>query len=65
VLVEAGQAPLRIDHSKILFPVASPVIPDEFRVGVVTEEPPEITDHVPIPTTGIFALSVAVDAQSV
>lgn len=65
VLVEAGQTPFTTDHSKILFPSANPVTPDEFKVGVVTEEPPEITDHVPIPTIGVLALSVPVEEQMV
>ena len=65
VLVEAGQTPFTIDHSNTLFPVASVVTPEEFKVGVVTEEPPEITDHVPIPTTGMFALSVVVDEHNI
>ena len=65
MLVDAGQTPLAIDHSKILFPVANPVMPDEFNVGVVTVEPPVITDHVPTPTVGILALKVVVVEQSV
>jgi hypothetical protein len=59
VFVEAGQAPFTIDHWRILFPNANPVTPEEFNVGVVIEEPPEITDHVPIPTTGTFAFNAA------
>ena len=58
VLVDAGQTPFVIDHSKILFPVANSVTPDVFSVGVVTEDPPASTDQVPIPTNGEFALSV-------
>jgi hypothetical protein len=65
VLVEAGQTPFTTVHSNILFPVDKEVIPEEFNVGVVTDDPPEITDQVPIPTNGIFALSVAVVVQSV
>ena len=63
--MEAGQTPFTTDHSNVLFPVASEVIPEEFNVGVVTEDPPEITDQVPIPTKGIFAFNVAVVEHSV
>lgn len=49
----------------MLVPVASDVTPEVFNVGVVTEEPPVITDQVPTPTIGAFALSVVVGKQSV
>lgn len=65
MLVEAGHTPFAIVHSKILFPVASVVTPDEFNVDVVTDEPPKTTDHVPVPVIGIFAFNVVVVAQSV
>ena len=61
--MEAGQTPFTIDHSNILFPVANVVTPELFKVGVVTEEPPAITDQVPIPTKGAFALMVVVGEQ--
>ena len=58
VLVEAGHTPFATDHSKILFPVAKLVTPEELNVSVVTEEPPEITDQVPVPIRGTLALNV-------
>ena len=60
VLVEAGQTPLPTVQIKILLPVASDVTLEEFNVGVVTEDPPDTTDQVPEPTTGMLALSVVV-----
>jgi hypothetical protein len=42
----------------------NPVTPDVGDEGVVTDAVPEITDHIPMPVTGVFALRVAVGAQT-
>ena len=46
-------------------PVLNPVTAEVFKVGVLAEELPAITDHKPVPITGVFEFSVAVDAQIV
>lgn len=58
VLVEAGQTPLEIVHTILFVPVIKPVIPELFKVGVVTVEVPEITVQTAVPTVGIFAFKV-------
>jgi hypothetical protein len=63
VLVEAGQTPFTTDHSKILIPVVNEVTPEELSVEVVTADPPDNTDQVPIPTIGILAFNVALGEQ--
>ena len=41
-------------------PIVKPVTPEVADVGVVIVAGPEITDHEPVPTPGIFADNVAV-----
>jgi hypothetical protein len=63
--VEGGHVPLEIVHRKVLVPTLKPVTPDVGEAGVVTVPVPEITDHIPVPKTGVFAARVAVEVQSV
>ena len=63
--VETVQPPLVIDHRNVAdAPTANPVIPDVEDEGVVIVAVPEITDHVPVPTIGVFPANVAVVAQA-
>ena len=65
VSVEFGQVPFDVVHTKVLMPVVNVVTVELFKVGFVTEEPPAITDHIPVPIEGIFEFNVDVDAQIV
>ena len=65
VLVEAGQVPLVIVHIKMFAPVLK-VFTEVAGVVVEVRTPvPETTDQDPLPTMGVFALSVDVEAQIV
>ena len=59
------QVPLLIDHTKVFTPVVKPVTPLDGEAGIVTNPVPAVTVHAPVPTTGVFAASVAVSAQIV
>lgn len=50
-------------HTNVFVPVIKLVTVDVFNVGVVTLEPPAITVHNPVPTTGVLPASVNVDAH--
>ena len=59
------QVPLLIVHTNVFTPVVKPVTPDVGLVGTVTVAVPAVTVHAPVPTTGVFAASVAVAEQIV
>ena len=42
--------------------MAKPVTAEVAELGVVTEPPPEITDHAPVPTPGVVAARFTDDA---
>ena len=59
VSTELGQVPLEIFQSSIdVPPIVNEVTPEVGEDGVVIAAVPEITDQVPVPTTGEFAASV-------
>ena len=59
--VEGVQGALEIVQRSVAVPgTASPVTPDVGEVGVVMVAVPETTDHVPVPTVGVFPANVAV-----
>ena len=60
---DIGQAPLVMVHKKVFTPTPRPVIPEFGSPGVVTEPVPERTDHVPIPTIGVFPFNIEADEQ--
>jgi hypothetical protein len=62
--VVGGHTPLDIVHWNIFVPKLSPVILVMSLVGVVMEPAPETSDHNPLPTMGVFPMSVAVAAQT-
>jgi len=45
---------LLIVHTNVLAPTESPVTTDVGLPGVVTDPPPAITVHAPVPTVGVF-----------
>jgi hypothetical protein len=59
------QTPLLIIHSNEFSPTLSPVTPEAGSPGVVTDAPPAIVVHVPVPTAGVFPASVVVAEQTV
>jgi len=59
VSVEAGQEPLTMVHTNLLFPMARPVTEEVGELMEVMVPPPETSDHVPVPFTAIFPLRVA------
>ena len=63
--VLGGQVPLLIVHTNVLTPVVKPVTPDVGDVGIVTIPDPAVTVHIPVPTVGTFAASVAAGEQMV
>jgi hypothetical protein len=65
VLLDEGQVPLEIVHTKLLTPVLSPVTPLVDEEGLVTVAVPLPTDQSPVPVVGVLAASVAEEAQSV
>ena len=60
-----GQVPLVIVHTNVFTPVVKPVTPEVGLVGVVTAPAPAVTVHIPVPTVGALAASVAVGLQMV
>lgn len=58
--VDATHVPFEIVQRKVFTPVVSPVTPEVGEEGVVTVADPAITDHAPVPTTGVFPARVAV-----
>ena len=59
--VEAVQGALAIVQRKVAVPgTTKPVIPEAGEDGVVILAVPEIKDHAPVPTVGVFADNVAV-----
>jgi hypothetical protein len=64
-LLEAGQAPLEIVHTKTFAPVLRPVTVELFEDGVVTVAPPLETLQEPVPTDGELADNVTEEEQTV
>ena len=57
---EGVQGGLEIVHRNVAVPgTASPVTPDVGEPGVVMVAVPDITDHKPVPTIGVFPVKVA------
>lgn len=54
------QIPFAIVHCKTFNPPPRPVTEDVANVGVVIVPLPEITDHVPVPTSGVFPIRAKV-----
>ena len=65
VLLEDGQVPLEIVHTKRLIPVTSPFTGLPGAEGLGTEAVPVTTVHSPLPAVGVLAASVADEAQRV
>ena len=65
MLVETGQTPFDVVQTSEFVPVLNPVTEEVFKVVVVTEEPPEITDQEPVPIVGMVLFKVVIDAQIV
>ena len=63
--VEGGHVPLEIVQRKILTPVPRLVIVVTGEVGELIVPVPEISVHVPVPVTGVFAAIVVTESQSV
>jgi hypothetical protein len=62
--VDGGQVPFEIVQRNVLIPTLKPVMPEVGDVGVVTVALPAITVQAPVPTAGIFPVSVAVVSQT-
>lgn len=62
--VEEAHIPFEMVHRNVFTPTLNPVTPDVGEDGVVTVAAPVITVHIPVPTSGVFAASVAVVAQT-
>jgi len=65
VLVEFGQVPFEVVHTKEFTPIDNPVTGDVFNVGVVAIPLPALTDQIPVPIVGILELSVELEAHIV
>ena len=63
MLDDDAHTPLEIVQTKVLVPVIKLLTVELFNVGVVTEEPPAITVHNPVPTIGALPVRVEFDAQ--
>ena len=63
VSLDVAHTPLLIIHSNKLDPTLRPVTPDVELEGEVTEAPPAMTVHVPVPTVGVLPASVDVDVS--
>jgi hypothetical protein len=63
VLEEAGHTPLETVHTNVLVPVIKLFTVELLSVAVVTEDPPAITVHRPVPTRGALAASVLLEEQ--
>ena len=63
--MDEGQTPFVIVHAKEFVPLLKPVTCDDGLLTLVTLPVPVITVHAPLPDVGLFAASVAVDAQTV
>ena len=62
--VDGVQTPFEMVQRKVFTPTDNPVTPDVGEVGVVTVAPPARTVQAPVPITGVFPASVAVNAQT-
>jgi hypothetical protein len=65
VLEEDGQVPFEMVHTKSLGPLLKPLTVVEDALELVTEPVPLITDQIPIPVVGVFAVNVVEEAQMV
>lgn len=63
--VEFGQEPLPIAHWNTFTPTPSAVTGELGELGEVIVPAPEISDHVPVPTAGVFAAKTVFVAQIV
>lgn len=63
MLDELAQTPFEIVHTRVFVPVSNVVTCDVFSVGVVTIPVPAITVHTPVPTSGLLAFNVKVEAH--
>jgi hypothetical protein len=63
--VDGVHPPFEIVHLNVTVPTTSPVTAEVGLEGVVTEPVPAITVHAPVPKEGVFAASVAEEAQTV
>ena len=63
VLLDGAHTPLEMVQTKVLVPVIKLLTLELFSVGVVTLDPPAITVHSPVPTTGELPVKVEVDVH--
>ena len=62
VSVSAAQLPLTTDQTNsVVLPAVTPVTVVFLSVGVVIDPGPEILDHIPAPTAGLFPSNVNVE----
>lgn len=61
--VEETQPVLLIVHLRVLFPTPTPVTAEAGEEGSAMVAVPEITDHIPVPMSGVFPARVAVVPQ--
>ena len=59
------QVPLVIVQVNVFTPVINPLTPELGSAGFVTVAVPAVTVHAPVPTSAVFAASVAVGEQIV
>ena len=64
VSLDEGHDALLIVQTNEFAPTLKPVTPDDGLPGVVTEAPPAITVHTPVPSVGVLPARLAVAAQT-
>jgi hypothetical protein len=62
--VEGVHEPFEMLQRNVFIPMLNPVTAEVGDVGFVTVAVPAITDHAPVPTTGVFAESVAFESHT-